>query len=55
MDSKQTSQDGLISSIQGVTKQVCLTGGKVMKDSFPEEKTTEFIVYNDWKSVPGRN
>lgn len=42
MDSQQTSQDSLISSIQRIIEQACLTGGEV-KDSFPEEKTTEFI------------
>lgn len=44
MDRKPTSQDSLISFIQGNTEQICLTGGEVIKDSIPEEKTAEFFV-----------
>lgn len=32
-----------------------LEGKEVMRSSFPEEKTTEFNVKNEWKSVLGRN
>lgn len=32
-----------------------LGGKEVMRSSFPEEKTTEFNVKNEWKSVLGRN